>query len=86
MWVALGSPCVSAYVPFRPADGVPAGLADASRWARLAAVRDLVEARPERLAEVRAAIDPIEAAARDDALDAVGTLAALDAALALLVP
>ena len=86
VWVALGSPCVSAYVPFRPADGVPAGLADASRWARLAAVRDLVEARPERLAEVRAAIDPIEAAARDDALDAVGTLAALDAALALLVP
>lgn len=85
-WVALGSPCVSVYVPFHPVDGVPPGLSDPTRWARLAVLRNLVESDPERIAAVRARLDPIEAAAWRGDLDPESTLAALDDAVAQLTP
>jgi secernin len=59
-WVALGSPCVSVYVPVFPPEGVPAALGDPATWWRLASLRDRVEGDAEALAAVRAALDPVE--------------------------
>ena len=49
-WVALGSPCVSVYVPVFPPRASPAELAAPATWARFAALRDRVEADPDALA------------------------------------
>jgi len=60
-WVALGSPCTSVYVPVFPFDGgVPRQLAEPETWTRFAALRDLVEADGDRLADVRAVLGPVE--------------------------
>ena len=59
-YVALGSPCVSVYVPVFPAAGIPASLSDERTWARFAAGRDRVEADPNALAEIRAVFSPVE--------------------------
>ena len=59
-YVALGSPCVSVYVPVFPAAGIPASLSDERTWARFAAARDRVEADPNALAEIRAVFSPVE--------------------------
>jgi hypothetical protein len=61
-WVALGSPCVSVYVPVI-GDGLPAALADEARWQRFARLRERVEADPTgtvELASIRAELDPVE--------------------------
>lgn len=60
-WVALGSPCVSTYVPIHPRDGVPSALSDVATWSVNAARRDAVDADPGALARIRAELDPIEA-------------------------
>ena len=69
-WAALGSPCVSIYLPVRP-DTI-ATLGDENLWRRFAALRNRVEADPTGLREratIRAALDPIEAALRANAID-----------------
>jgi hypothetical protein len=69
-WVALGSPCVSVYVPVFPPALVPPELAAPSTWARFAALRDRVEADPDALAPTRAALAGVEADLWDAADDA----------------
>lgn len=59
IWAALGSPCVSVFVPFVFPD-VPAILSDPAVWARFAALRDRVERDPAALDGVRSALEPIE--------------------------
>lgn len=69
-WVALGSPCASAYVPVFPPTGVPFGLEDPDTWARFARLRERVERDGDELGEVRRVLGPIEAelwAESDDA-------------------
>ncbi len=60
-WVALGSPCVSIYVPIFPNAGVPIALSTASTWSRFAALRDRVEADPDTLRNIRDQLAPVEA-------------------------
>lgn len=60
-WVALGSPCVSVYVPLFPAVGVPAALSAPSTWRRFAALRDRVDANPTLLSRIRTQLAPVEA-------------------------
>jgi secernin len=81
VWVALGCPCVSVFVPLVDVHTVPPLLGDAATWARFARLRDRVDAEPDALADVRAVLGPVEAR-----LWAEPTvhLEALDAALALL--
>jgi secernin len=68
-WIALGSPCVSVYVPaFSPACVAPE-LGDAASWARFAALRDRVEHDGDALGEIRGVLAPIEADLWDDADD-----------------
>ena len=59
-YVALGSPCVSVYVPVFPAAGIPSALSDERTWSRFAAARERVEANPDALAEIRAGLSPVE--------------------------
>ncbi|MEX2393657.1 MAG: C69 family dipeptidase [Actinomycetota bacterium] len=59
-WAALGSPCVSVFVPFDPAIGVPSVLGEESAWHRFATLRDRVEADPDALAEIRSVLRPLE--------------------------
>jgi secernin len=70
-WCALGSPCVSIYVPCFP-PSVPHELRDARQWQRFAALRDRVEHDAGALADVRAQLAVVEDDlwARADALDA----------------
>jgi dipeptidase len=58
-WVCLGNPCVSVYVPCFPPVVAPE-LADEQVAARFAFLRDRVQARPEELARVRAALGEVE--------------------------
>ena len=60
-WVALGSPCVSVFVPVFPAVGIPAPLSSADTWSRFAALRDRVEADPAALGSIRGKLAPVEA-------------------------
>ena len=71
-YFALGSPCVSVYIPVFPAVGVPAVLSDPRTWSRFASVRDQAEADPEALAHIRSVLAPVEAALWADA-DAIDT-------------
>ncbi len=59
-WIALGSPCVSVFVPTFPAVGTPRPLGDPTTWARFAALRDHVDADPGRITGVRRHLDPVE--------------------------
>ena len=60
VWVALGSPCASVYVPgFAPL--VAPELASAHEWARFAALRDRVERDAGALATVRVRLASVEA-------------------------
>lgn len=68
-WVALGSPCASAYVPVFPPSGIPPQLGAAGTWARFARLRDRVERDGDELGEVRAVLAPIEAELWVDADD-----------------
>jgi hypothetical protein len=60
-WCALGSPCVSVYVPVFPFSGIPAELSAAATWSRFAALRDQVERDPAALAVIREILAPVEA-------------------------
>jgi hypothetical protein len=59
-WVAVGSPCVSVYVPVFPPTAVPGALARPDTWARFAALRRRVEADGAALADVRQVLAPLE--------------------------
>jgi hypothetical protein len=82
-WVALGSPCVSIYVPVFPPALVPAELGTPETWSRFAALRDRVEADPAALAPTRASLAGVEADLWDRADDAysTGSAAALERAV-----
>jgi hypothetical protein len=90
-WIALGSPCVSVYVPAFGGD-LPSELSDAGTWQRFAALRDRVEADPtrhEELQAVRSVLDPVEqelwAAAREgDPMWPAQAFALVDSALGRL--
>jgi len=66
-WVALGSPCVSVYVPIFPPTSVPTQLGSPGLWHRLALLRDQVEADGTALVGVRAVLDPLESDLWDEA-------------------
>jgi secernin len=65
-YVALGSPCVSVYVPafVRTAAGpppfVPFELSTETMWRAVDALRERAEADPEALGQIRAVLDPVE--------------------------
>ncbi len=78
VWTAVGSPCVSVFVPVFPPDGVPPVLGDADQWHRWAALRERVEGDPDALGEIRAVTGPLEAelwAEADSIADAHGAQA-----------
>ena len=52
-WCALGSPCVSVYVPGFLDAGVPSPLSDDRTWFRFAALRDRVTQHPAELMPTR---------------------------------
>jgi secernin len=75
-WTALGSPCVSVYVPVPVPDASsgyrippPAAVRDPSVWARFAAVRDAVGSDAGALQTVRSELSPVEDALWDEADD-----------------
>lgn len=72
-WVAVGSPCVSVYVPVFPPFGIPAALAGEGAWRRFAALRDRVDADGDALGEVRAMLGPVETELWDAADTAAGS-------------
>ncbi len=86
-WSALGSPCVSVYVPgFPMVAGAPA-LADARTWSRFALLRDRAETSDAALTGIHAAFAPVEAGLWDaagaiDDGDTVAQRAFVDAAFA----
>lgn len=57
-WAALGSPCVSVYIPIGKAP--PSALADPSTWQRFDRLRRRVEADPSSLTDIRAVLDPVQ--------------------------
>jgi hypothetical protein len=59
-WVALGSPCVTPFVPVFLPGGVPAELGSAELWRAFARLRDLVEEDGSRLEAVRSVVGPLE--------------------------
>jgi secernin len=77
-WVALGSPCLSVYVPVPvPGPGprllpLPAVVGDPQVWTRFAAVRDAVGIDVDSLASVRVELSALEDALWDEA-DDLGT-------------
>jgi secernin len=58
-WVAVGSPCVSVYVPVVVPD-VPRALSEPSTWERFRLLRDRVERDGAQLAAVRDVLGPVE--------------------------
>jgi dipeptidase len=61
-WIALGSPCVSVYVPAF-ADAIPGELSSPNTWHRFERLRERVESDPtgiDALREIRAVLDPVE--------------------------
>ena len=60
-WIALGSPCVSVYVPAFPPAAVTAELSDPANWSRFAALRERVERDGGELRAIREVLAPIEA-------------------------
>jgi secernin len=77
-YVALGSPCVSIYVPAFPrtATGpppfVPIELSSEAMWRAADALRARVEADPTALEAIRAVLDPVEDELWSEAADIVG--------------
>jgi secernin len=60
-WIALGSPCVSVYVPAFPPLDIAPELGDPDSWTRFAKLRDRVERDGGELGEIRAVLGPVEA-------------------------
>jgi hypothetical protein len=69
-WIALGSPCVSVYVPAFPPAPLTPELSDPATWCRFAALRDRVERDGSALAAIRAVLAPVEAELWEEADDA----------------
>jgi hypothetical protein len=69
IWAALGNPCVSVYVPVPFGGPVPEVLGDETTWWRLARLRDRLEEDPGLIADIRAALAPVEAALEDPTTD-----------------
>ncbi len=59
-WIALGSPCVSVYVPAFPPAAVTPELSDPTSWVRFAALRERVERDGDELGEIRRVLAPVE--------------------------
>ncbi|HYV60893.1 MAG TPA: hypothetical protein VFA62_12550, partial [Acidimicrobiia bacterium] len=59
-WIALGSPCVSVYVPAFPPAAVTPELSDPANWSRFAALRERVERDGSELGAIREVLAPIE--------------------------
>jgi len=59
-YVALGSPCVSVYVPVVVRTPLPPELGDERTWQLVAGLRDRVEADGTRLGQIRSVLDPLE--------------------------
>jgi secernin len=59
MWICLGNPCVSVYVPQFPSGAAPE-LAEAATWSRFARLRDRAEASQDEYDAIRAALAPVE--------------------------
>lgn len=70
-WVAVGSPCVSVYVPVFPTATVPLELGEETTWRRFENLRDRVENDGDALAAVRAVLAPLESALWSEADDVV---------------
>ncbi|HVM40751.1 MAG TPA: hypothetical protein VM618_08255, partial [Acidimicrobiia bacterium] len=62
-WTAVGSPCVSVYVPLLVPAPVPVALSDAGTWKRIDALRERVETDPAALTAARERLSPVEAEA-----------------------
>lgn len=60
LWVALGAPCASVYVPVAGIDDVPSLLGDAEVWGRFDRLRQRAESDPDALTAIRSVLDPIE--------------------------
>jgi dipeptidase len=77
-FVALGSPCVSVYLPAFPATAagvppfIPFELSNAALWQAVDTLRALVEEEPDRLFDIRAELDPLEAELWSEADDVTG--------------
>jgi secernin len=71
-WVAVGSPCVSVYVPMIGMPALPTGLVDDQLWRLGADLRRRVEADGDALAAIREVLDPLEAELWEEADDLVG--------------
>ncbi len=71
-WVALGSPCVSIYVPVFPPDAVAGELASEELWWLVDALRRRVEADGSLLDVVRGVLDPVESELWEEADALVG--------------
>jgi hypothetical protein len=67
LWIALGSPCASVYVPGFVGRALPAMLGEAQTWSRFAGLRARVEGEPGALETVREVLAPLEAALWDEA-------------------
>jgi dipeptidase len=78
-YVALGSPCVSIFVPafVRTAAGpppfVPRELSSESMWRAADALRQRVDADPAAIGEIREVLDPVEAELWFEAAEIVET-------------
>ncbi len=59
-WTALGSPCVSIFVPVLVPDALPALLAEEATWQRFDLLRQSVEDDPCSIGRIRAALAPLE--------------------------
>lgn len=81
VWVALGNPCVSVFVPLLDVHTVPRLLSDPATWSRFALLRDRVDTDPGALADVRAVLGPVE---RRLWAEPTPHLEGVDAALAVL--
>jgi hypothetical protein len=61
-WVAVGSPCVSVFVPVFPPSVSPVQLAEPALWHRFERLRLRVEEDADALARIRAVTGPLEGA------------------------
>ena len=72
VWAALGSPCVSIYVPCLAPDVAPVAMAEVETWERFADLARTTERDPVAWADVSARLRPIEAELWEEA-DALGS-------------
>ncbi len=68
-WLAVGSPCVSVYVPVLGLPELGSAFADAGLWRAGAALRRRAEADGAQLAAIRRVLDPVEDALWEEADD-----------------